>query len=171
MYREQAWFDELEFAFDMSVPNTAHMEPQQGGCCTVMPYFVGGLLELPLTLAQDYSLFHILGDYSTQLWQEQIRLVKEQNGLLSLITHPDYLIGERERGVYVELLDMIAALRERNETWIALPSAINEWWRQRSAMTLVEHGASWRVDGPGSDQARVAYASLDGSRVVYTLEA
>ena len=53
----------------MSVPNVAHLEPQRGGCCTVMPYFVGDVLELPLTTIQDYSLFHILGDYSTTLWK------------------------------------------------------------------------------------------------------
>ena len=67
MYREQEWFDAFEFSYDMSVPNAAHLEPQRGGCCTVMPYFVGDLLELPLTTTQDYSLFHILGDYSISL--------------------------------------------------------------------------------------------------------
>ena len=72
MYREQDWFEAFEFSYDMSVPNVAHLEPQRGGCCTVMPYFIGDLLELPLTTAQDYSLFHILGDYSTTLWKEQI---------------------------------------------------------------------------------------------------
>ena len=58
------WFDAFEFSYDMSVPNAAHLEPQRGGCCTVMPYFIGKILELPLTTIQDYSLFHILGDYS-----------------------------------------------------------------------------------------------------------
>ncbi len=40
MYREQRWFDAFEFSYDMSVPNAAHLEPQRGGCCTVMPYFL-----------------------------------------------------------------------------------------------------------------------------------
>ncbi len=48
MYREQGWFGAFEFSYDMSVPNAAHLEPQRGGCCTVMPYFVGNILELPL---------------------------------------------------------------------------------------------------------------------------
>ena len=65
----------FEFSYDMSVPNAAHLEPQRGGCCTVMPYFVGDILELPLTTTQDYSLFHILGEYSTALWKEQIELL------------------------------------------------------------------------------------------------
>ena len=65
----------------MSVPNVAHLEPQAGGCCTVMPYFMGHVLELPLTAAQDYTVFHVLGDYSTRLWQEQIdRVLRADTG-------------------------------------------------------------------------------------------
>src|SRR5207249_4000541 len=64
LYRKQSWFSALDFAYDMSVPNVAHLDPQRGGCCTVMPYFVGKILELPVTTTQDYTLFHILNDYS-----------------------------------------------------------------------------------------------------------
>ena len=38
-------------------------------------------------------------------------------------------------------------------------------------MKLVPDGSSWRVTGPGSERARVAYARLDGGRVVYELSA
>ena len=41
MYRNLDWYDAYEFSYDMSVPNVAHLEPQRGGCCTVMPFFVG----------------------------------------------------------------------------------------------------------------------------------
>ena len=169
MYREQAWYDAFGFQFDMSVPSVAHLEPQQGGCCTVMPYFIGGILELPLTTVQDYSLFFILDDYSTRLWQNQIALILEQNGLVSIITHPDYLAGDQERRVYTELLQLLAQLRHRGDTWIATPGEINRWWRQRREMSLAPAGNAWRVDGAGSERARVAYASLDGGRVVYSL--
>jgi len=59
MYRNQEWFDAFEFSYDMSVPSVAHLEPQRGGCCTIMPYFVGKILEIPLTTTQDLSLIHI----------------------------------------------------------------------------------------------------------------
>src|SRR6185503_13489284 len=108
MYREQQWFDAFEFSYDMSVPNAAHLEPQRGGCCTVMPYFVGKILELPSTTVQDYSLFHILGDYSIRLWQQQCERILAQNGLMTFITHPDYLIERRAREVYRELLAYLA---------------------------------------------------------------
>jgi hypothetical protein len=165
MYREQSWYGAFEFSYDMSVPNAAHLEPQRGGCCTVMPYFVGPLLELPLTTAQDYTLFHILNDYSTTLWRKQIRLILDRHGLISVITHPDYLVSQREREVYKELLGHLTELRDRSNVWVALPGQVNTWWRNRRQMTLVETSDGWRIEGPDAHRARVAYATLDGDRV------
>ena len=170
MYREQSWFGAFEFSYDMSVPNAAHLEPQRGGCCTVMPYFVGNLLELPLTTVQDYTLFHILNDYSIALWKEQIRLISQHHGLVSIITHPDYLVGRREREVYVDLLRHLADLRDRDGLWVALPGEVNRWWRNRHQMTLVPSGDGWRIEGPDSHRARVAYATLENDRLVYRLD-
>ena len=61
LYRNADWFDAFEFSYDMSLPNVAHLDPQRGGCCTVMPFFIGKIVELPLTCTQDYTLFQILG--------------------------------------------------------------------------------------------------------------
>src|SRR5262249_8716309 len=91
LYRNIEWFDELEFEYDMSVPNAGHLEAQRGGCCTVFPYFIGNILELPLTTTQDYSLFYILQTYNIDLWQRQAAGIIEKHGLLSCIAHPDYL--------------------------------------------------------------------------------
>jgi hypothetical protein len=171
MYREQSWYDALAFSYDMSVPNVAHLEPQRGGCCTVMPYFVGHLLELPLTTIQDYSLFHILGTYSIDLWKKQIGLILAQNGLISVLTHPDYLIERRARAVYVELLAFLHGLRDTGNLWIALPSAVDRWWRSRQQMALVPDGTSWRIAGPECQRARVAYAAFKDGRLAYELGA
>ncbi len=169
MYREERWFDSFEFSYDMSVPNAAHLEPQRGGCCTVMPYFVGDLLELPLTTTQDYSLFHILGDYSIALWKQEIDSLVAANGLVSFITHPDYLIEERALRVYRDLLEHLSQLRSTHNLWLTVPGEIDRWWRDRQLMSLIQHGDSWTVEGPGSERARVAYATLQNGRVVYEL--
>ncbi|MBA2354754.1 MAG: hypothetical protein H0V80_08820 [Acidobacteria bacterium] len=170
MYRRQDWLAALDISYDMSVPNVAHLEPQQGGCCTVMPYFTGHVLELPLTAAQDYTVFHVLGDYSTRLWQEQIDLILAEHGLISFIAHPDYLIDPRAWEVYTELLHLLDGLRAERHVWIAPPGEIDRWWRNRSEMRLVRDGASWRITGPGSARARVAWARLEGDRVVYEVD-
>lgn len=169
MYRRQEWFGELGIAYDMSVPNGAHLEPQRGGCCTVHPYFVGGVLELPLTTTQDYSLFHILGDYSLDLWQAQARRVLARHGLLSFIVHPDYVGEPRARAVFEDLLDWLSRLREETGVWAALPDEIESWWRLRSRMSVVRRPDGWVVEGRGSERARVAWAVREGSRLTYRI--
>ena len=169
MYRNQDWFDAFEFSYDMSVPNVAHLEPQRGGCCTVMPYFIGKILELPLTATQDYSVFQILNNYSIDLWKEQVDQIRRRNGLISFITHPDYLIESRARAVYESLLDHLREICDRHSIWEALPGEVDRWWRARREMKLVADNNGWRIEGPDSARARIAFASLDGDRIVYTI--
>ena len=171
MYRNVDWFKYLCFSYDMSVPNVAHMEPQRGGCCTIMPYFLpDGMLELPLTMIQDYSLFHILKEYSLALWRQQIRIVLDGHGLMSFIIHPDYVIENRAQSVYKALLEEINRLRADHGVWVALPREVDRWWRERSEMKLVADGAGWRIEGSGSGRARLAYARLEGDQVVYEID-
>ena len=170
LYRKQSWFNDLNFDYDMSVPNVAHLDPQRGGCCTVMPYFVGKILELPVTTTQDYTLFHILNDYSINLWQKQIDLIMEKHGLISFIVHPDYIGAPRERNIYQALLSHLADLRKERALWITTPGEVNHWWRQRAEMELVEDSHGWRIEGDGKERARIAYASESNGRLAYTVE-
>lgn len=170
LYRKQLWYEALDFAYDMSVPNVAHLDPQRGGCCTVMPYFIGDIVELPVTTTQDYALFNILNDYSTELWVHQVELIMEKNGLMSFIVHPDYIRGSKPNRVYEELLAQLARLRKEKGVWLALPGEVNSWWRQRAEMSLVNEAGKWRIEGPGSERARIAYASVECDRLVFTLK-
>ena len=171
LYRNADWFDAFEFSYDMSLPNVAHLDPQRGGCCTVMPFFIGRIVELPVTCTQDYTLFQILGDYSIDLWKKQIALIRRNYGLISFIAHPDYLLESRALDTYKTLLKYLTSLRDENGLWTALPRDVADWWRQRSRMELVRQGDEWRVEGEGSERACVAYAKLTGDTVVYSLEA
>jgi len=168
LYRNQQWFDALDFEYDSSVPNVAHLDPQRGGCCTVMPYFIGNLLELPVTMTQDYTLFNILNDYSTNLWEQQIALIREKHGLINVIIHPDYITGPRERAIYEALLSRLAELREKENLWITTPGEVNRWWRQRAQMTIVEGDGLLRIEGAGSERASIAYASDRDGHLVYS---
>lgn len=169
MYRIQDWFDAYQFSYDMSVPNVAHFEPRRGGCCTVFPYFVGKILEIPLTTCQDYTLFHIFRDYSLDLWKQQIGLIGQRSGLLSFLSHPDYLLGERERNVYAALLEHLRTLVDRERIWAALPGDVDRWWRARSQMKVVRKGEQWVIEGPEKESARLAFAVLEGNRLRYEL--
>jgi len=167
LYRNIDWFDALDFSYDMSVPNVAHLDPQRGGCCTVFPFFNGKMLELPVTMSQDYSLYHMLQDYSIRVWKEQIALIREKHGLMQMIVHPDYNIDSAARRVYADLLGYLSDLRAQGETWIALPSEVAAWWRLRNDMMLVNEGGSWQIRGEGREKARIAFASIDNGKLIY----
>jgi hypothetical protein len=169
MYRKQDWYDLFEFSYDMSVPNVAHLEPMRGGCCTVMPYFIGKIVELPLTTVQDYSLFHILKEYSIDLWERQMTIIKGRNGLMSFLTHPDYLIERPARKVYEALLDHLRRIIAAEKTWATLPGEVSRWWSARNQMQLVFRSGGWVIEGPEKERARLAYAVSEGGRLKYTL--
>jgi hypothetical protein len=169
LYRNTAWYEAFTFSYDMSVPNVAHLDPQRGGCCTTMPYFIGRILEIPVTVTQDYMLFHLLGQYSIDLWKRQIQRIFAGNGLASFVVHPDYVIEQKARHTYTELLRYLSKECDERNVWMALPGEVNRWWRNRSEMRLVQNGPHCEIAGPGKEDARVAYAMLEGEALVYRI--
>jgi hypothetical protein len=133
-----------------------------------MPFFVGKILELPVTTTQDYSIFHILNQYSIDIWERQIALIVARHGLASFIVHPDYVRKPRAQETYKALLAHLTQLRSEARVWIALPREVNQWWRERSQMKLIRRGNGWEIEGTGKERAQIAWASLDGDRLVYS---
>lgn len=167
MYRMLDWYDAYEFSYDMSLTNVAHLEPKRGGCCTVFPFFLDQILELPLTTSQDYSIFHILNDYSIELWKKQLAMIRQRNGLMTILTHPDYLISSRARKVYQSLLGYLREMVDRDKIWAALPGEADQWWRARRKLRLVQKSGGWEIEGPESERARIAFAVDAGDHLVY----
>jgi hypothetical protein len=168
--RRPNWYGAFDFSFDMSIPNTAHLDPQRGGCCTIMPYFIGRILELPVTTTQDYMLFHLLGERSIDLWKRQIDLILDKNGMISFVVHPDYVLHEQLKSLYKQLLTYLQEVQLTRGLWVTLPSAMDEWWRARSEMQIVPNGYGWRIEGQGAERAVVAYARNVDGKMVYELE-
>ena len=169
LYRKQLWYDALNVSYDMSVPNVAHLDPQPGGCCTVMPYFLGHILELPVTTTQDYTLFNILRDHSIDLWRRQVEMIMEKHGLISFVIHPDYIMKTPEQETYKALLNHLARLKNEKNIWITTPGEVNRWWRQRAQMKLTKEGDSWRIEGNGKERACIAFASEENGQLNFTL--
>jgi hypothetical protein len=167
LYRKPEWYDALDFSFDMSIPNVAPLDPQRGGGCTVMPYFIGDILELPVTTTQDYTLFHLLNEHSIDLWKKQTDLILRKNGLVSFIVHPDYVREAKPRSVYRSLLGYLRELRAQENLWFALPSEIDRWWRARSRMSVVNDGESSRIEGEGAEHAVLAFAKDVNGQLKY----
>jgi peptidoglycan/xylan/chitin deacetylase (PgdA/CDA1 family) len=169
MYRNQNWYDAFKFSYDMSVPNVAHLDPQRGGCCSVFPYFIGNILELPLTTIQDYALYNIVGSDPMEMWTRQMDAILSKHGLVSFIIHPDYTTEREKQALYRRLLGLLRKQSDERDVWLALPGEVDQWWRERGAMSLVQQNGKWAILGKGSERAALAYARLEDGALTYVL--
>ena len=155
LHRNADWMPELGCLYDSSYPDTDPYEPQPGGCCSILPFLNGQLVELPLTLAQDHTMWDILRRPGIELWTEKTDWLAAHHGLVNINVHPDYLL-ERER---LELYgDFLAHLNGLEGGWAALPREVAEWWRAREQATVEPRGDGHAVAGAEGWDARVAYA-------------
>jgi peptidoglycan/xylan/chitin deacetylase (PgdA/CDA1 family) len=131
-HRVFEWLADLPLLYDCSIPHSDPYEPQPGGCCSIWPFFIGNVVELPYTLPQDHTLFNVLQQKTIDVWLRQVDELVNHKGLIQSVTHPDpgYIGDENKRRLYAEFLD---ALRQRPDVWFALPRDISTWWRQRDA--------------------------------------
>jgi hypothetical protein len=169
MYRNLNWYGAWDFSYDMSVPNVAHLDPQRGGCCTIFPYFVGNVLELPLTTIQDYPLFNVIRSDAMEMWTKQTQAIAARHGLASFIVHPDYVVEPERQALYRRLLKLLRSYGDTKNVWLALPGEVDTWWRARNQMNLTQNNGKWSIEGPGSDRASVAYVKLLNGRLNYVL--
>jgi hypothetical protein len=146
----------LPFDYDSSYPDTDPFEPQGGGCASWLPYFIGPLVELPITMPQDHTLFVILRHRDGQAWLEKAQAIRDRGGMVLAITHPDYLPDGPVADSYRRLLAQAAADRS---VWCALPREVSAWWRRRAASWVQGGPSGWHVVGPAADEATVALAS------------
>jgi hypothetical protein len=146
---------ELSFSYDSSYADTNPYEPQPGGCCTWLPFFIGGLVELPMTLEQDHTLFVILQHPDARVWLRKARMLRERGGMVLLVTHPDYAQDSRLTDGYLELLDAFCADRS---AWHALPREVAAWWRDRAASQIRLADGRWTVTGPAAGRGTVQFA-------------
>jgi peptidoglycan/xylan/chitin deacetylase (PgdA/CDA1 family) len=153
-HRVVDWLGELPVDYDCSIPHSDPFEPQPGGCCTLWPFFIGDVVELPYSLPQDHTLFTLLGHKSIDVWRGQVERIEELNGLVQAITHPDPgdLGDPAKRALYVEFLDFV---REREGLWKPLPRDVADWWRVRDSGEVTD------------SRLGLGVVRLDGETVVF----
>jgi hypothetical protein len=161
-HRNADWMEELGAEYDSSFPDTDPFEPLGGGCCSILPFFFGEMVELPITLVQDHTLWEILQRDSIDLWTEKADWIAANGGLVNLITHPDYLDTPARLRMYEEFIEHLAGMEGG---WHALPREVADWWRARRDLTLdlsVTNDVSGaKVDGPGAERARIEWIRDD----------
>jgi hypothetical protein len=162
-HRNADWMPELGALYDSSFPDTDPFEPQAGGCCSILPYFLDDLVELPITLLQDHTLWEILREDTIDLWTRKGDWIIANGGLLNLITHPDYLDTPARLRMYEEYLEYLAV---QDDGWHALPREVAAWWRTRAGLRCVEEGDDARIEGEGAERGRVNWVRRGGDGVV-----
>jgi peptidoglycan/xylan/chitin deacetylase (PgdA/CDA1 family) len=153
-HRRWEWMPLLGFDYDSSYPDTDPFEPQRGGCCSWWPFFNGDLVELPLSMPHDHTLFRILGHRDETMWVHKAEVLRRRGGMALLVTHPDYLIDACALRAYEGLLERYAP---DPTVWRPLPAELSAWWRQRAASKIVSDSAGWSVSGPAAMRARIAF--------------
>ncbi|MBA2643490.1 MAG: hypothetical protein H0U82_11270 [Actinobacteria bacterium] len=151
-HRSWERMQQLGFAHDSSYADVARYEPQSGGSCSLLPFFLGGLVELPITLPMDHTLFELLDEEDGRVWFEKASFVRERGGMALLLTHPDYLLDPIRLAEYERF---VAHVGGDSSAWLALPRDVADWWRRRAASKLEPSGALWRISGPAAGEARV----------------
>jgi len=151
-YRNPEWMHLLAFEYDSSLTDTAPFEPQPGGCGSQFPFFLGDLLELPMTLPQDHTLFSLLGHTDSGVWLTKLAEIRDANGMACMLTHPDPGHGYIGREENEQRYDEALALIEASEAWTPLPRDLARWWMARASVESVRD----RPDG-----ASLAVASID----------
>ena len=153
-YRNADWMPRLGVLYDSSFPDTDPFEPQAGGCCSIFPYFIDDLVELPITLVQDHTMWELLQRTDIELWLEKSEWIRENHGLVNADVHPDYLIRQDRLDLYDQFLGWLTQLEGG---WHALPRDVASWWKDRAKLEADANGAT------------LAHAREVDGRVVYEI--
>jgi hypothetical protein len=161
--RNADWMSDLGCLYDSSFPDTDPFEPQPGGCCSIFPYIIGDLVELPITLAQDHTLWEILRVPSIDVWRDKGDWLISQHGLINVIVHPDYISSPERLERYDELLGYLRGRVDSHNGWHALPRDVASWWKARASLRVegTEGGAhivGENAAGGYAERAAVAWA-------------
>jgi peptidoglycan/xylan/chitin deacetylase (PgdA/CDA1 family) len=157
--RNPKWIAAMNFEYDSSFADTDPYEPQPGGTCSLFPFFLSRVVELPYTLAQDHTLLHLVRRNPVSLWATKARWIQSLGGMILSLVHPDYSGDETNIRAYEELLKILA---DFDDAWRALPREVASWWRDRARMRLLSRDGVPVIDGPQSSRAVARLVSEEG---------
>jgi hypothetical protein len=148
--RRAEWIGTLAFDYDCSFSDSDPYEPQPGGTCSLFPFFLATLVELPYTMPQDHTMIHLLRRSPIHVWAPKAKWIESLGGMVLTLVHPDYCGAGRNLKEYETLLKQLS---EFPSAWRALPSEVAAWWRLRDQMKLTVSGGSPHIEGAGSERA------------------
>jgi len=159
--RNAEWIGTMSFDYDSTFSDTDPYEPQPGGTCSLFPFFLSEMVELPYTLPQDHTMIHLVRRNPVSLWVTKAHWIQSLGGMILTLTHPDYTCDDQNLPAYEELLKVLSDF----DAWRALPLEVAEWWRERAQMKLTIKDGKPSIEGLGARRAvarRVSEESFAG---------
>ena len=151
MHHNLSWIQQdLAIDYDLSTFDTDPFEPQSDGVQTIFPFLSPhadahnkAFVEMPYTLAQDFTLFILLGEKSSAIWKQKMAWIVRNGGMVLLNTHPDYMTfeGEKRRvdeypiDFYINFLIFIKKVYG-GQFYHPLPSEMANFWRNQNIQAL-----------------------------------
>lgn len=139
MHHEMRWMHLLGTGYDSSTFDTDPFEPMTDGAGTIFPFWIPGengkgLVELPYTLVQDFTLFLVLQERGNAVWKQKLDWIAEKGGMALLNVHPDYMALDEKAArdefpvpYYEEFLEY-ARDRYGDALWHALPKDVARYY-------------------------------------------
>jgi peptidoglycan/xylan/chitin deacetylase (PgdA/CDA1 family) len=159
--RNAEWIGTMSFEYDSSFSDTDPYEPQPGGTCSLFPFFLSEMVELPYTLPQDHTLIHLVRRNPVSTWTTKAHWIRSLGGMILPLTHPDYSGDDENLPAYEELLKVLSDF----DAWRALPREVARWWRERAQMKLTIKEGKPFIEGLAGKRAvarRVSEESFAG---------
>jgi hypothetical protein len=124
------------YQYDSSVPSWEPLSPtslRPHGVGTVFPFFVSGMLEIPVSLPQDHQLIRVSGLTISEAVQELFRVskcIRGVGGACVLLVHPDYEFGQPENAE--EYHRLLKKFKSDPECEILTLGELAQWWTHRA---------------------------------------
>jgi len=150
MLHKLDWLHDLNVVYDASTFDTDPFEPQPDGFRTIFPFHVKktgdkegpGYIELPYTLPQDSTLFLLLKEKNTSIWQLKLDWIAEHGGLALINIHPDYIDFSGNKfssfrypaNMVRELLGYVSE-KYKGMFWNPLARELAVWYRKEVSQT------------------------------------
>ena len=121
VHRNLEWLQSLDIEYDASCFDYDPFQPFPGGTGSIWPFMAGKFIELPYTLPQDHTLFYVLKVKGIDIWKNKIDWIVNNNGVVLVLTHPDYLMEKNNIQHYEELLKYLQVIKN---SWHCLPNEL-----------------------------------------------
>jgi len=146
------------YMYDSSAPSWEPLSPtslRPHGLGTVFPFFVSGVLEIPVSLPQDHQLIRVSGLTTSEAVEELFRVsrwIRGVGGACVLLVHPDYEFGQPEN--MEEYYRLLEKFKSDPGCEILTLGELAEWWTHRVNSRIETHNGNLSIQYGDKDRPR-----------------